>query len=180
MPDQLPARPHPREPEGPDAHPCPFCALLGHAPMVAPLPQDVVAERERAVAVVAPRWWPRNRGHALVIPRVHVRDLYSVAPDDLHAVMDLVQEVAVAMRATYGCAGISIRQHNETAGGQDVWHLHVHVFPRDEGDDLYGSAPLPGFATPEERLPFARLLRDELSARRRSDPTHRTPTADPA
>ncbi|MBF4618595.1 HIT family protein [Clavibacter sp. VKM Ac-2873] len=136
--------------------------------MVAPLPQDVVAERDRAIAVIAPRWWPRNRGHALVIPRIHVRDLYSVTPADLHAVMDLVQEVAVAMRASYGCAGISIRQHNETAGGQDVWHLHVHVFPRYADDDLYGSAPLPGFATPEDRAPFARLLGDALPSSRAS------------
>jgi histidine triad (HIT) family protein len=145
-----------------DEAPCPFCALLRGAPMVAPLPQDVVAERERAVAVIAPRWWPRNRGHALVVPRTHVADLYAVAPADHHAVADLVQEVAVAMRATYGCTGVSTRQHNEPDGGQDVFHLHVHVFPRFAGDDLYGSAPLPGFATPEERRPFAQLLRGAL------------------
>ena len=160
--------------------PCPFCALLRDEPLVAPLPQDVVAERDRAVAVVAPRWWPRNRGHALVIPRAHVRDLYSAAPADLHAVMDLVQEVAVAMRASYGCAGISIRQHDETAGGQDVWHLHVHVFPRYADDDLYGSAQLPGFATPEDRLPFALLLREALSARGPADPAAPTLSPDPA
>ncbi len=115
-----------------------------------------------------------------MIPRVHVRDLYSVTPDDLHAVMDLVQEVAVAMRAAYGCAGISVRQRNATAGGQDVWHLHVHVFPRAEGDDLYGSAPMSGFASPEERLPFSGPLREELSARQRRGPAPGTPRPDPA
>ena len=142
---------------------CPFCALLEGAPARAPLPQDVVAERERAVAFIAPRWWPRNRGHALVVPRVHVPDLYAIGREDHHAVVDLVQEVAVAMRSAYGCTGVSTRQHNEPDGGQDVFHLHVHVFPRFADDDLYGSAPLSGFATPEERLPFARLLRGALA-----------------
>ncbi|WP_043675936.1 HIT family protein [Clavibacter michiganensis] len=146
-----------------EAGTCPFCALLAGAPMAAPLPADVVAERERAVAFIAPRWWPRNRGHALVVPRAHVADLYGVERADHHAVADLVQEVAVAMRATYGCSGISTRQHNEPDGGQDVFHMHVHVFPRFADDDLYGSEPLPGFATPEERRPFAQLLRGALS-----------------
>ena len=144
--------------------PCPFCALLARAPMEAPLPQDVVAERERAVAFIAPRWWPRNRGHVLVVPRTHVADLYVVERTDHHGVVDLVQEVAVAMRATYGCSGVSTRQHNEPDGGQDVFHLHVHVFPRFADDGLYGSDPLPGFATPDERRPFARLLRGALAA----------------
>jgi histidine triad (HIT) family protein len=147
-----------------DAATCPFCALLAGEPMAAPLPPDVVAERERAVAVIAPRWWPRNRGHALVVPRTYVADLYAIEREDHHGVVDLVQEVAVAMRATYGCSGISTRQHNEPAGGQDVFHLHVHVFPRFPDDDLYRSDPLPGFAPPEERLPFARLLREALPA----------------
>lgn len=48
---------------------CPFCALLQKAPMLAPVPEDVVAER--ALAFIAPRWWPHDLGHALVIPRTH-------------------------------------------------------------------------------------------------------------
>ncbi len=126
--------------------------------MEAPQPTDVVAERELAVAFISPRWWERNAGHVIVVPRTHVENLYTVAAADLHAVMDLVQEAAGAMRASYGCEGISIRQHNEPAGGQDVWHLHVHVFPRYPDDRLYESEPLDGFAPVEERAAFARRL----------------------
>ena len=74
-----------------------------------------------------------------------------------------LHEPAVAMRAAYGCNGISTRQHNEPAGGQDAWHYHFHVFPRYHDDDLYGSKPLPRFATGEQRWPHVEKLRARLS-----------------
>lgn len=66
------------------------------------------------------------------------------------------------MRATYPCDGVSTRQHNEPGGGQDVWHLHVHVFPRRIGDDLYASHQDTRWAAPEERATYAARLRAEL------------------
>lgn len=137
---------------------CPFCALLDGHPGDVPRREDVVAETDRAVALVSPRWWPRNPGHVVVVPRTHVEDLYAVAADDLHAVTDLVQRVAIAMRDAYGCPGTSTRQHNGPEGGQDVWHLHVHVFPRWPDDDLYRSDPLPGWAPAPDRQRRAELL----------------------
>ncbi|WP_205328022.1 HIT family protein [Glycomyces sp. YM15] len=79
--------------------------------------------------------------------------------DAYRAVGELVREVAVAIRATYGCDGVSTRQYNEPAGNQDVWHLHVHVFPRYEGDRLYASKALPGWADAMERQVYAERLR---------------------
>jgi histidine triad (HIT) family protein len=75
------------------------------------------------------------------------------------------RKVAVALRAAYSCQGTSTRQHNEPAGGQDVWHLHVHVFPRCEGDRLYQRHDEPISATPEERAPYAELVRRALDGR---------------
>lgn len=142
----------------PAGYRCPFCALLHGDPMLAPQPSDVIAERDRAIAFIAPRWWPRNPGHVLVVPRDHVENLYSAQSEDLHAVTNLVQEVARAMRASYGCSGVSTRQHNEPDGGQDVWHLHVHVFPRYLDDRLYESAPNEAFASVEDRSVFVRQI----------------------
>lgn len=62
-------------------------------------------------------------------------------------------------RETYGCDGISTRQHNEPDGDQDVWHYHVHVFPRYRGDGLYETKPSRAFATGAERRPYADRLR---------------------
>ena len=50
-----------------------------------------------------------------------------------------VRHTALAVKHAFGCSGISTRQHNEPDGNQDVWHYHVHVFPRYPNDGLYGS-----------------------------------------
>jgi histidine triad (HIT) family protein len=63
------------------------------------------------------------------------------------------------MRATYGCDGTSVRQHNEPAGDSAVRHYHVHVFPRYVDDGLYGSLPDSGYRTAAEPLPYAEKLR---------------------
>lgn len=59
--------------------------------------------------------------------------------------------------------GTSTRQHNEPAGYQDVWHLHVHVFPRYDGDRLYERHEEKRWASPAERAPYAAKLRAVLS-----------------
>lgn len=147
------------EPAGYD---CPFCRL--QAGVVDDLNQarDVVAVTELAYARIAPRWWPANPGGALVIPRRHVENLYEIGPEDGHAVWDLTQQVSVAMRTAYGCDGVSTRQHNEPAGDQEVWHLHVHVLPRSPDDDLYRRHHDARWVTPEERAPYAEALREVL------------------
>ncbi|MFC7484953.1 HIT family protein [Luedemannella flava] len=121
--------------------------------------EDIVRRTERAAALIAPRWWPNNPGHVIVVPIGHHEHLYAIPAEDYRAVGDLVREVAIAIRETYGCDGVSTRQHNEPAGNQDVWHLHVHVFPRYEGDDLYRSQALPGWRTLDERQLYARRLK---------------------
>lgn len=59
-----------------------------------------------ATALISPRWWPRNRGHVLVVPNAHHENLYDLPREYGHAVQDVVREVAIAMRAAYGCAGL--------------------------------------------------------------------------
>jgi histidine triad (HIT) family protein len=124
--------------------------------------QDVVWRDRFATALISPRWWPNNHGHVLVVPNAHYEHLYDLPDTYGHAVHDLVRRVAVAMRSTYGCQGISTRQHNEPAGNQDVWHYHVHVFPRYPDDNLYGSKPYPTFVSAGERRPYAETLRTSL------------------
>ena len=101
---------------------------------------------------------PGNPGAALVIPRGHHENLYDLPDEVGHAVWDLTRQVAAAMREACDCAGISTRQHNDPAGGQDVWHLHVHVFPRQDDDRLYERHGENRWASPEEREPYADRL----------------------
>lgn len=76
---------------------------------------------------------PRGDGHCLVIPKAPSRNLLDIAPDDLNAVMATVQRMACAVMSAFGAQGVTIQQFNETAGGQVVFHTHVHVIPRHEG-----------------------------------------------
>ncbi|MBS7545002.1 HIT family protein [Ancylobacter oerskovii] len=79
---------------------------------------------------------PRATGHTLVIPKAPSRNLLDVAPEDLDAVMAVAQRIARAQLGVFEAEGITVTQHNEHAGGQEVFHLHVHVIPRRLGVEL--------------------------------------------
>lgn len=149
----------------PAGYRCPFCLIASGGDDHLTTQDDIVLRTDRAMAFVSSRWWPNNHGHVLVAPHNHHENLYDLPPADGHAVHDLVREVAIAIRSTYGCDGVSTRQHNEPAGYQDAWHYHVHVLPRFENDNLYGTVHLPTPATPEERAPYAQKLRTYFDLR---------------
>ena len=142
---------------------CPFCALVRGEWVDLSAAADLIAQDELVFALIAPKWWPGNPGSALVIPTGHYENLYDIPADVGHAGWDLTRRAAVAMREIFDCEGISTRQHNEPAGDQDVWHLHVHVFPRHAGDELYRRHGEARFVPEEERAPWAARLRDQLS-----------------
>ncbi|WP_456825154.1 HIT family protein [Cellulomonas sp. P5_E12] len=146
----------------PDDYLCPFCLLQRGVVSGHNQQSDVVATTDLALALISPKWWPANPGAALVISREHHESLYDLPRATGHAVWDLVQEVAVAMRTAYACDGISVRQHNEPAGAQDVWHFHVHVFPRHDGDRLYERDLEARWVATDERARYARVLATEL------------------
>jgi histidine triad (HIT) family protein len=79
---------------------------------------------------------PRAPGHTLVIPKAPARNILDVAPGDLAYVMQVAQKIARAAKAAFAADGITVQQFNERAGGQVVFHLHVHVIPRHEGVGL--------------------------------------------
>ena len=97
----------------------------------------------------------------LVVPNLHYENLYELPPDLATPIQRVTRDIAIAFKETYGCDGVSTRQHNEPAGGQDVWHYHQHVFPRYRNDLLYLHRR--GSSTPEERRPYAVKLRQFLA-----------------
>ncbi|WP_371345896.1 HIT family protein [Ancylobacter sp. IITR112] len=103
---------------------------------------------------------PRAAGHALVIPKAPARNLLDVAQGDLSAVMAVAQRIAQAQMKAFAAEGITVTQHNEKAGGQEVFHLHVHVIPRHVGVEL--RAPLSYKETPEVLAAQAEKLRAAL------------------
>lgn len=76
---------------------------------------------------------PRGDGHCLVIPRKPSRNILDVDADSLAAVARTTQKLARAVVKAFGADGVTVQQFNEPAGGQVVFHLHVHIIPRFEG-----------------------------------------------
>ena len=79
---------------------------------------------------------PRGDGHCLVIPKVPSRNILDIKPDSLAAVYRTAQKLSRAVVKAFGADGVTIQQFNEPAGGQVVFHTHVHVIPRFEGVSL--------------------------------------------
>lgn len=143
---------------------CPFCRLLRGEATEWNGAADVVWRDKRTTAFVSPRWWPGNEGHVIVIPNEHVRDIAAIDDATLGLVYATAKRVADALVAAYDCEGTSMRQHNGAGAGQDVWHFHVHVFPRWAGDDLYARDAEHRFAGAQERRPYAEQLRSRLGS----------------
>ena len=76
---------------------------------------------------------PRSDGHLLVIPKTPCRNLLDATPEQLAAVTVTVQKLAKAVVKAFDADGVTVQQFNEAAGGQEVFHLHFHILPRQEG-----------------------------------------------
>lgn len=79
---------------------------------------------------------PQSTGHALVVPKASSRNVLDADTAVLTKLLPLVQKVANAAKVAFSADGISIMQFNEPAGGQTVFHLHIHVIPRFDGVSL--------------------------------------------
>jgi histidine triad (HIT) family protein len=97
-------------------------------------PASCIYEDENVMAFLDIR--PQNDGHTLVIPKKHYATIYDVPDEEVAHVYKVVKKVAIAIKKGVNVQGISITQHNEAAAGQDIFHVHVHVMPRYEGQKL--------------------------------------------
>jgi len=124
------------------------------------LPCNKVYEDDRALVFLD--IMPRAPGHALVIPKNPARNILDVAPDDLAHVMKVAQKVARAGMQVFDAEGVTVQQFNEPAGGQVVFHLHVHVIPRKDGVAL--KPPASFKEQPDILAEHAKKLADAMSA----------------
>lgn len=95
------------------------------------IPSHKVYEDDMTIAIMD--IMPRADGHTLVIPKNGSRNILDIELDDLNAVMAVAKKIAKAQMIAFDADGITVQQFNESAGGQVIFHLHVHVIPRQEG-----------------------------------------------
>lgn len=133
------------------AEDCIFCKIVAGE-----LPAHIVDEDERTLTFMDIA--PGTRGHALVIPRVHGRDLWEVEPEDLAAVTLAAKRLALKQRDRLGADGVNLINSCGAAAWQTVFHFHMHVIPRYVGDPL--KLPwVPGASDPADLAELAELLR---------------------
>ena len=108
---------------------CIFCKIVAGA-----IPSTIVAEGDRTIAFMDIQ--PAARGHVLVIPRAHCKDIHEIEPDDLEAVALMARDIAGLLVERLGADGVNLLNSNGPAAWQTVFHYHMHVIPRYAGDPL--------------------------------------------
>jgi len=138
---------------------CPFCLIVKgiENEHLYTKQADIVYKDDYVTAFIGAGWWRNNKGHIIIIPNSHFENIYDL-PDEISArIHKLEKKIAIALKEVYKCDGVSSRQHNEPCGNQDVWHYHLHVFPRYKDDNLYLTNR--ELSEPKERIEYANRLK---------------------
>lgn len=143
----------------PKDYECPLCLIAEGKDAGKTGPDDIIFQNDLFTAFIAGKWWPNNKGHVVIIPNKHFENLYDIDEEYLSEIHKFSKKVAIAFKKVYKSDGTSVRQHNEPAGNQDVFHFHLHVFPRYKGDKLYQNHDKKYWASAEERKPYAVKLK---------------------
>jgi histidine triad (HIT) family protein len=96
------------------------------------IPADVVYEDEYTLAFLDIH--PNHIGHTLVIPKKQVRNIFDIDAETLAHLIAAVQKISIAVKSAVVADGINIAMNNEAAAGQVVFHAHIHIIPRFDGD----------------------------------------------
>ena len=108
---------------------CIFCKIVQRQ-----APSSVLYEDATVMVFLDIR--PLNMGHTLVIPKTHYVDIFDIPDKVLSRMQTVSKQMALAIKKATNADGISIIQQNGKAAGQDIFHIHVHVVPRFEGQKL--------------------------------------------
>jgi histidine triad (HIT) family protein len=108
---------------------CIFCKIVAGE-----LPATIVDRDEHTIAFMDIN--PATRGHALVVPRLHTPDLLSIDPDELAVVTGAAQRLAARAKERLKADGVNVINSCGAAAWQTVFHFHLHVIPRYQGDPL--------------------------------------------
>ena len=109
---------------------CIFCGIVAGT-----IPAKKVMENDECLAFLD--IFPANRGHPLVIPKMHVDDIHQADSATYAEVASMAKEVADLLQRKLASEGTSVFQMSREAGWQTVFHLHMHVIPRWESDGLH-------------------------------------------
>ena len=151
---------------------CPFCDLIHGAGEVSMCLED-------ADVVAFMDIQPVNAGHLLVVPREHFESLDDIPPQLAMHLYEVAMQLAPVVKRVAQAHGMNIIVNSGAAGGQVVFHYHVHVIPRRQGDGFDVPLPFAGSQMPDRTMLDANAarivaaLRDPVASRKR--PERRSP-----
>ena len=129
---------------------CVFCKILN-----GDIPSNTIYENSEFKVIMDIS--PATKGHVLVLPKEHFKDIYDIDAETAGKLFQLAAVVARALKEVLHCDGLNIIQNNGEIAGQTVFHFHMHLIPRYENDGA-GITWTPGSTTPEEMAEVKRLV----------------------
>lgn len=125
---------------------------------------DLIFQDNQVSAFINSFWIGKNEGHVIVVPNEHFEHIYELPTEVGHHIFDLAKKIALALKATYQCEGVTLRQNNEPASDQHAFHYHLHVFPRYQNDNFNQRLTEKSrLSDPEERIPYSQKLQKYLT-----------------
>lgn len=135
--------------------PCVFCEIIAGSRQ----PESIVYRDDEVMAFLS--IGPRNPGHLLIVPLVHAKSFLEVPADTMHAMTNAAKTIALAIPQTdLSMDGFVLQMNTGSAAGQSIFHAHLHLIPRYEGEPA-AQSPQP-HATAEELAPVAAKIRKAL------------------
>jgi len=108
---------------------CIFCKIINKQ-----IPSFIVYENNDFIVILDR--FPAAAGHCLIISKEHSEDLFSVSSEILSKALPLAKDIAARLKAALDFDGLNIIQNNQAAAGQSVFHFHIHLIPRRNGDNV--------------------------------------------
>lgn len=149
----------------PENYKCPIClGVKGIENEDTLLKQADLVFKDDLVSVFINSFWiDTARGHVIVVPNDHYENIFDLPDEVGRRIFEVTKKVALAMKVSYNCDGITLRQNNEPASDQHAFHYHQHVFPRYDGDSFNLNLTKKSILSdPEERMEYANNLKTAL------------------
>lgn len=109
-------------------------------------------------------WIKGNEGHIIIVPNEHFENIYDLSDDVGRRIFEVSKLMSKAIKETYYCDGITLRQNNEPAGDQHAFHYHLHIFPRYKDDNFNQELTKKSFlSNPEDRTEYVEKLKKYLN-----------------
>lgn len=133
---------------------CIFCKIVDGQ-----IPSTTIFEDENVKVILDIS--PAAKGHAILLVKQHVANVFELDAEIAGNVFSVVPKVARALKEELGCDGMNILQNNGVAAGQTVFHLHIHFIPRWKNDSIQIKWT-PGSYADGEAVAFAKAVRERI------------------